>query len=712
MNGIFLFSFKSIFSLQTLSIILVVLVVLVFIYAFFFKSNYSLNKIKKEEVGDGQHGSAKWMNEYELENHFEKVVMPEKMVDMSKQWKPGRVIHYVPKTRVAYVDTSASHIAVEAPTNVGKTTEYVIPNLMYNAMCGISMIVPDVKGELRRILEKDLVELGYRVQLISFYDVQNSMGIDYMAQLNEYVEKGENAKTEEERDYYYAKAEAECILLSTSITSTRERSSSENGFFLEASSGLIASTLFLVSMFGEKNQKHFSSVRSLIQNLGTVGKDKSALSILLGKHNPNFPPRKLSGSAYTTARETEQNIYSATLGDLRIYTNAEAEQVTSTNKTKFDWRSLINEKTIVFVELPETRKDMFAFFTLFFSQIYERLTNYAQGLPENKLPKIIKIVWDEFGISPVIKDIPHIMNVCRGRGILLDLIYQAQDQLEEKYGKIAKDIIKKACNINLYLGLSTIDIETAENISKILGKYTIKSGSVSKSRSNDDWVFNKYSESITEQMMEKPLMSADELLRLRGKKILLKQNLDPFQPSLLGYYHDNFFPKLKYTKQSDVLEAEFKEWRKVDYVDFNRIKERLSNYNPNKLPSVIRFSYVEANHTPIGVFFNAIFKKLNKWNPLKIEKKLYNSLISFLSHDDEKEKEMIMTLRTANHLEIKEFLAMLEILSKRLSKRIETDNGSSKKHILSVMKSVSDFKEVLFKQKVTHISLIEAKEND
>ena len=529
----------------------------VLLILFLTRNTRTLNSIKSERVGDGQHGSASWGDVNDLlEKGFVKVNFPKEMQAM-KDWEVGRVLHWDGDGKTAWVDPSYSHCATMAPTDVGKTTKFVVPNIMYNAMAGANMIVPDLKGELHKILGHDLRnKVDYNVININFSDVEESIGIDYLELLRESIE---NIKKYPERaGYWSAQAETQSKIVASQIQASRERGSQENGFFLSASNGILSSVLYLVALLGDKSQVHFSSVRSIIQELGTArkGQQKSALQELLDKHAVDFPPRKLSGAAYSAPLETEANIYASALSDLDIYTNAMAEQVVSSMKDTFNWEDLVdpNKRTIVFIELPETRKDMFVFFTLFLNQVYERLSHYAQAQASGRLPRTLKVIWDEFGISPKLNDLPTMLNVSRGRGILFDIIYQSEDQLEETYGKVGQQIVQKACNTNLYLGLAPKDIETAKNLSTILGTYTVKAGSVSKSYNTKDLLFNDSNRSITEQMQSKDLASADELLRMGATSILIKQNMRPFKPNNIPFYANEYPTKLMHEEKATVFQ--------------------------------------------------------------------------------------------------------------------------------------------------------------
>ena len=80
-------------------------------------------------------------------------------------------------------------------------------------------------------------------------------------------------------------------------------------------------------------------------------------------------------------------------------------------------------------------------------------------------------------------------------------IIQALAQLEKNYGKEGAEIIVDNVQDTIFGGFAP-NSQTAEVLSKALGSRTVLSGSVSRSKDNP-------SESL--QMMERPLMTADEL---------------------------------------------------------------------------------------------------------------------------------------------------------------------------------------------------------
>ena len=109
------------------------------------------------------------------------------------------------------------------------------------------------------------------------------------------------------------------------------------------------------------------------------------------------------------------------------------------------------------------------------------------------------------------------LTVGAGRGILFNIFLQSFSQLEGVYGKeISQNIQDNCLDLNY---LKTASIETAEAISKRLGTYTCLSGSTSSSR-NDNRT-NNLSISRSSNLISRPLLTAEEVMRLKRPNILV-----------------------------------------------------------------------------------------------------------------------------------------------------------------------------------------------
>lgn len=541
-----------------------------------FGSKKKLSNIKSVEVGDGQHGDAKWMSEKEKKELFDTVILPRKMVDMEGKWKPGRIISFNPKTRELIVDTSDTHANIKAPSGVGKSTQYMIPNVQYNIMAGASMIIPDTKGEIRAKTEADAIALGYKTYSFDFVDVTRSDTIDLFEDINENMEKYLK------EDDIVAKANSESFAgeLASEIVSAKERGMNENSFFLGASKGLIQSLILLVSMFGEKSQKHLSSVRSLMQHLASSPKDmknpQSAMIQLMAEMPEDFGPKKQLGAAYAAGKETEDNIYSSSLDDLLAFNNAIGEQVISVPQKpgKFSAKNLIDQKAIVYIVLPADKSEFKIFGKVILKKIIQQLGNIAAKLPNNRLPRNVYVKWEEFAEYSKVEDVGTWLQIKRGQGILFDLIYQEEAALKEKYGENVATVLRNNCGISVVLGVAQEDEEYAKKLSSIIGNITVQSGSVTENHQSGNFMTN--SSSMTKQMIEKPLLPVTDILKMeeKGFQIVLKRGHSPIKTKYYPYYTDEW----GVSPSDTLIEKEKTPFYRIEYMKYDQLIDRLEIY--------------------------------------------------------------------------------------------------------------------------------------
>lgn len=179
------------------------------------------------------------------------------------------------------------------------------------------------------------------------------------------------------------------------------------------------------------------------------------------------------------------------------------------------------EKCAVFLILPEedTTKNFMA--GLVIQNLSRELFSVAD---ENggKLSNRVIIYADEFGTMPPFDVLP-LFSAGRSRKLTLVPIIQSLAQLEKNYGKEGSEIIQDNCQDTIFGGFAP-GSQTAEVLSKALGSQTVLSGSVSQ---------GKDSNSRSLQMMERPLLTADELKSLpKGEFVVMKTGTHPMRTRL------------------------------------------------------------------------------------------------------------------------------------------------------------------------------------
>lgn len=146
--------------------------------------------------------------------------------------------------------------------------------------------------------------------------------------------------------------------------------------------------------------------------------------------------------------------------------------------------------------------------------LYKELVKLANSQDNKKCPIEIDWICDEFSNCPPLIEpsIESIISVARSRGLRYHLFIQSLSQLDNVYGKEVAQIILDNSGL-AYLKTNTMD--TAEAISKRLGKKTIESNSISQSISLLNYNGNK-----STSLIARDLLTPDEVKNLHYKTII------------------------------------------------------------------------------------------------------------------------------------------------------------------------------------------------
>lgn len=132
--------------------------VAVFAFIAVFSDNTGINGIKSRQVGDGQHGTARWATKKEMEKAYLHLpFLPEQWRKGEKRPKEqglvvGSVVGGLPwkQKTTALIDTGDVHCLMIGASGVGKTAHYLYPNMEYACASGVSFLVTDTKGDVYR----------------------------------------------------------------------------------------------------------------------------------------------------------------------------------------------------------------------------------------------------------------------------------------------------------------------------------------------------------------------------------------------------------------------------------------------------------------------------------------------------------------------------------------------------------------------------------
>lgn len=529
---------------------------------------YTLNGIKSRTVGDGQHGTARFATKQEIEETY--VHVPYE----PEQWRKGEclpaeqglILGSVERAGKLYalVDTGDIHCLMIGAAGIGKTANFLYPNIEYACACGMSFLTTDTKGDLYRnyagIAKK---YYGYEVAVIDLRNPTRSDGDNMLHLVNTYMDQyladnnNLSAKAKAEK---YAKITAKTIISSGGGDAAGY---GQNAFFYDAAEGILTAVILIIAEYCPKEKRHIVSVFKLIQDLMAPSKvkGKNQFQLLMAKLPDTHKAKWFAGAAINTAEQSMQSVLSTALSRLNTFLDSELEQILCFD-TAIDAEKFCKQKTAVFLVMPEEDNTKYFIISLILQQLYREILVVAD---ENggKLDNRIIFYWDEVGTIPKIESAEMMFSASRSRRLSIVPMIQSFAQLQKNYGKEGAEIIIDNCQDTIFGGFAP-NSESAEVLSKSLGSKTVMSGSISRGK-------NDPSQSL--QMIERRLMTPDELKAMpKGNFVVSKTGTHPMKTRL------KLFLKWGITFE-EPYEISEKSARKVSYADKQEIEEEIVRRN-------------------------------------------------------------------------------------------------------------------------------------
>lgn len=535
---------------------------------------YTLNGIKSKTVGDGQHGTARWSTKKEIQTTYTSVPYePEKWrqgVNLPTAqglivgWKKASFFDKSAPYGYALVDDDDIHCLMIGAAGVGKTANFLYPNLEYSCASGMSFITTDTKGDLYRNYAGIAKEYyGYHVCVIDLRNPTRSDGNNLLHLVNRYMDlylADPDNLAYKARAEKYAKITAKTIINSGGFDSA---AAGQNAFFYDAAEGLLTSVILLIAEYCETKERHIVSVFKLIQDLlAPSGVKGRTLFQLLMAHLPDDHKAKwFAGAALNSAEQAMQSVLSTALSRLNAFLDSELEQVLCFD-TAIDAEKFCREKSAVFLVMPEEDSTKYFIISLIVQQLYREILSVADE-HGGKLPNRVMMFLDEIGTIPKIESAEMMFSASRSRRVSIVAIIQSFAQLEKNYGKEGAAIIIDNCQDTVFGGFAP-NSESAQILSKSLGSQTVMSGSISRGK-------NDPSQSL--QMIERPLLTPDELKSMpKGRFVVTKTGAYPMRTRLKLFLEWG----IKFGKPYEIAE---KSSRKVRYADRRKVEEEIIRRN-------------------------------------------------------------------------------------------------------------------------------------
>lgn len=451
-----------------------------------------LKLTNKKEYENIEYGSADWCSDSEAYNVLSK---NNGMVLAAKKYLP--VLPTPPAGK-------NGNILVIGGSGAGKSASFVIPNAMQ--LLG-SYVFTDPKGELYDRTAGMFKEKGYKVHVINLAEPRYSDGYNPLAHIRSTLDVDTIVK----------------------IISKKEGgdSKSNDPFWDQTSEALLKAVIYYIILKRPQEEWSLASCLALVRLGGeNDGEDLRNLFMALPFEDP---ARKAFETIRLGSEKTFSNILVSLAAKLEAFDSKEIVALTSTNTIEFE--DLVNEKSVLYFITPATNDTYNFLMNIFFSQMFDRLYEYADT-KGGKLPTPLFLILDEFANIGRIPRFEQILSTCRSYRINISIILQSIDQLIAIYDEKVTENIMANCSTHLFLGTNAQ--KTLETFSKQLGEKTITRDSISKSTDKD----SKFSgRSYSDQAMARALMTPDELRKMSTEEcIIFVQAMKPIKAQKYWYY--------------------------------------------------------------------------------------------------------------------------------------------------------------------------------
>ncbi len=524
--------------------------------AYLMKINYTpLNQ-------DQQKGSRCFITTDELKQEYRSVPETKTLYDGKGGFPISRY-----KDRI-YIDDSPVNNLIIGTTRSGKGELFVIPAIdIYSRAKDVkhkaSQVIVDPKGELSSASKEELENRGYKVLI---FDLLHFMGMSYnpLQLVKEAYQNGD-------------KAEAQLLantLSNIMFNDPTAKDKTWNNWSMALTNSLIlAVTIDCCSAADKCTNKeeknawydkiNMYSVTRLLVDLGETDEteeednQKSQLDNFFSHRDLNDIARIQYSSVAAASGKTKGNIYANTLAVLIKFTMENIAKMTSKNSLNLvDIGFNKDHPTAVFLVMPDYDTSNHFLVTMFISQLYYILSKTSSMSDGGKCYREVIFLLDEFGNITPIPDMSNIVTVCLGRNIRFDLIVQAYSQIYRLYGEQDGKTIIGNCGNQIYL--LTMELDTAERYSRLIGNKTITVSSRSSAAGNS----LSLDKNITEHIDAQPLLNPNQLMEfMPGENVVvrvtkredLKHN--KIRPNPI-FNHNETIMKYRYEYLADVFDTQ------------------------------------------------------------------------------------------------------------------------------------------------------------
>lgn len=444
-----------------------------------------------------------------------KVLRKEEGAEFSKRWEYSKFLNTQNAGLVLDGESlklseseSFQNVCCIARVGAGKTSRYIIPNVLERARYKCSLVVNDPKGEVFEATSKYMHSRGFEVIVIDPENLSQSSCFNPLLEARSSIELEQIAE----------------ILVKSGGSSSDKDSIWENGAIRFVS-------VFLQCLKNAEYEKpEYNTLSNLYYLFQNFGSDGQALDSWMAKYtiDPENPAdRRLWNEWKGLLTGNEEGVQSFVLNAitaLKAMSNKNLGLITS--RSDFQLEALRKKKTIIYVVTPPQLMSYYSFLiSLFFRSVFNVCMRERPG--RKTLP--VYVLYDEFGHS-TIPNFVETANTIRAYKVSLSIVLQSISQLSSKYGKDNANSVLGG--FATYLCYAGSDPETSSFFERIIGKKRITQ--------HPDILDNS-----TEQYREQNLINANEVRTMDDAQVLIvTKNRAPVLIPAKGFYQVGKFKRM------------------------------------------------------------------------------------------------------------------------------------------------------------------------
>ncbi|MED3861129.1 VirD4-like conjugal transfer protein, CD1115 family [Priestia megaterium] len=506
---------------------------LVFLFNFYKLIFVKSKRFSKEDASQiGVYGTAHWESEKNIAKRF---------FESDKGMIVGAVGE---KPCIQEIEGDINQMClVYGGSGSGKTAGYSIPNILHiSETLGESFVITDPKADIFNATAAHLRKLGYTIYKVNLLDFLKSDRYNSL----DYVTNGPEAIS----------------VVNTLMKNSGESKNSD--FWEKAERALYAALILYLKETRPKEEQHFASVLKLGLE---IGKNPKLLNAMF-KALPEDSEAKTFYDIFNIAEEKTRSGILVGFG-VRLQLWAMKDIRSLTAASDFQIKELAHKKTAVFVLTRDDDSSFDLLTALFIDQTFQELAKEARKSPKQHLKVPVRMILDEIANIAPINDLEKRMAVMRSRGVRISLIFQGIQQFKNRYGEGVAAEISDSCDSQIILQAN--DDSTAIPVSKMLGKTTVLTNSVSQNHNE-----RGSSNGMSYSMQGTELMTPDQVRKKDKNKLIL------FQKGSAPAFIDKYF----YYKQ--------KRWSNLPQADWNQEPNREDK--PINIASPFVYSVPQPEH--------------------------------------------------------------------------------------------------------------------